>query len=114
MQQQQDLLNNFNENREHHYRQQLIALQHDMNLTTQCDPYDSSFLEDSPEDISRVVEEAAANTPYQNELSSHAGKWYSEFVHTVNEAKEQREIELIQLVVRQNQLRILLKTLTSL
>ena len=114
MQQQQDLLNNFNENREHHYRQQLIALQHDMNLIIQCDPYDSSFLEDAPEDISRVVEEAAADTLYQNELSSHAGKWYSEFVHTVNEAKEQREIELIQLVVRPIQLPTTLKTLTLL
>ena len=100
LQQQQDLQTDFNEKREHYYRQQLIGLQHDMNLIIQSDPYDSSLLEDAPEEITRLVEEAAANTPYQNELSAHAGRWYSEWVHAVNEAKEQKEIGLIQLAVR--------------
>lgn len=100
LQQRQGLLNDFNENREHYYREQLIALQHDMNLIIQCDPYEPSLLEDTPEEIDRLVEATAANTPYQNELSSLAGKWYAEFVHEVNAAKEQKEIELIQLMVR--------------
>ena len=99
LRQQLDLQNDFNENREHYYRQQLIGLQHDMNLIIQSDPYDSGLLEDAPEEITRMVEEASANTPYQNELSAHAGRWYSEWIHTVNEAKEQKEVELIQLEV---------------
>jgi len=96
---QQELLNEFNQNREFHYRQQLIALQHDMNLITQADPYDPEPLEDSPDEIKRLVEAATAGTPYQSEMSAQAGKWYSEFVHEVNSAKEAKELELIQLIV---------------
>ena len=96
---QQDLHIDFNSNREQHYRAQLIALQHDMNLVTQADPYGQDPLEDSPEEIARLVEANASGTPYQSEISSLAGKWYTEYIQEVNEAKEQKEIELIQLQV---------------
>lgn len=89
----------FNTNREHHYRAQLIALQHDMNLVTQADPYGPEPLEDSPDEIDRMVQLNASGTPFQSEMSSLAGKWYTEFVSEVNEAKENKEIELIQLAV---------------
>jgi len=96
---QQDLHNEFNSNREQHYRVQLIALQHDMNLITQADPYEPDPLEDSPEEIARIAESAASGTPYQSEMSSLAGKWYAEFVHEINDAKEAKELQLIQLMV---------------
>ena len=97
---QQELYNELASNREQHYREQLIALQTDMNLISQADPYDPEPLEDSPEEVARIAEVAASGTPYQSQMSSLAGKWYAEFVHEVNDAKEAKELALIQLVVR--------------
>ena len=96
---QQELLDDFSANREGHYRRQLIALQNDMNLITHADPYMPEPIEDSPEEVARLAEQAASGTPYQSEMSSLAGKWYVEFVHEVNEAKEAKELALIQLAV---------------
>jgi len=96
---QQDIVEDFTLNRDPYYKAQLIALQYDMSLITQADPYNPEPMEDSPDEIARAVEEAAAGTPYQAEMSKMAGRWYSEFVHEVNEAKEAKEIELTQLVV---------------
>ena len=100
---QQDLVEDFTLNRDPHYKAQLIALQYDMSLITQADPYSPEPMEDSPGGIARAVEEAAAGTPYQADMSKMAGRWYSEFVHEVNEAKEAKEIELTQLVVSSRQ-----------
>ncbi len=97
---QQELYNDLASNREQHYREQLIALQTDMSLISQADPYDPEPLEDSPEEIARIAELAASGTPYQSQMSSLAGKWYAEFVHEVNDAKEAKELALIQLMVR--------------
>lgn len=96
---QQDLQSEFENGRESHYRQQLIALQQDMNMVTNADPYKPEPLEDAPEDIARLVADQASGTPYQSEMSSQAGKWYTEFVHEVNEAKHQKELALIELSV---------------
>ena len=95
----QELTNDFAQNRDLYFRKQLTALQTDMMLITQADPYQPEPLDDSPEDISQKVEIALAGTPYQTELSGSAGKWYSKFVQEVNSAKEVKEIELTQLMV---------------
>jgi len=97
---QQELLNEFASNHDQHYREQLIALQTDMSLISQADPYDPEPLEDSPEEVARIAELAASGTPYQSQMSSLAGKWYAEFVHEINDAKEAKELALIQLMVR--------------
>lgn len=96
----QDLSNDFKENRSSYFHKQIVALQHDMNLITQADPYNPEPLDDSPEAIVGLIEVAAAGTPYQSEMSSLAGKWYSEFIQEINQAKEARDIELTQLMVR--------------
>ena len=105
IQYQQDLIEDFTLNRDPHYKAQLIALQYDMSLITQADPYNPEPIEDSPDEIARAVEEAAAGTPYQADMSKMAGRWYSEFVHEVNEAKEAKEIELTRLKVSNRQSR---------
>lgn len=87
----------FDDHREQHYRSQLIALQQDMNLVTAADPYRPEFLEDSPEEIAELVALQAQGTPYQSEMSALAGRWYTDFVHEVNEAKEAKELALIEL-----------------
>ena len=96
---QQALQADFDNGREGHYRSQLLALQHDMYMVTNADPYKPEPLDDGPADIARLVSEQAAGTPYQAEISSQAGKWYTEFVHEVNEAKEEKELALIELAV---------------
>ena len=96
---QKNLVEEFTLNRDVHYRAQLVALQFDMNLITQADPYHPEPLEDSPDEIARMIDEAAAGTQYQADMSKMAGRWYSEFVHEVNEAKEAKEVELTQLMV---------------
>jgi Sds3-like len=95
-----DLSNDFKENRSAYFHKQIVALQHDMSLITQADPYNPEPLDDSPEAIASLVEVAAAGTPYQSEMSLLAGKWYSEFVQEVNQAKEARDVELTQVMVR--------------
>jgi len=65
----QDIVEDFTLNRDPYYKQQLIALQYDMSLITQADPYNPEPMEDSPDEIARAVEEAAAGTPYQAEIS---------------------------------------------
>jgi Sds3-like len=95
----QDLSNDFKENRSGYFHKQIVALQHDMNLITQANPYAPEPLDDSPEAIARLVEVAAAGTPYQAEMSMVAGNWYSEFVQDINQAKEGRDVELTQLLV---------------
>ena len=101
---QQDLENEFNQNRDHHFRAQLLSLQYDMNAITQADPYNPEPLEDSPDEIARMMSDAAVGTPYFSEVSSLAGKYYQEFVHEVNDAKEARDLALIQLQVRNSSL----------
>lgn len=94
---QQEYQANFEDNREQHYRSQLIALQQDMNLVTSADPYKPEPLEDAPDEISQLVATQASGTPYQSEMSSSAGRWYTEFVHEVNDAKQAKELALIEL-----------------
>ena len=96
----QNLSNDFKENRSTHFHKQVVALQHDMNLITQADPYNPEPLDDSPTAIAELVETAAEGTQFQPEMSSLCGRWYSEFVQEVNDAKEERDIELTQLFVR--------------
>ena len=97
---QQDIANGFARNRDVHYRSQLVGLQYDMNLIMQADPYNPEPLEDSPDEIAKLVEGAVAGNPYQAEVSSLAGRYYADFVQEVNEAKEAKDLELVQLMVR--------------
>jgi hypothetical protein len=96
--QQQELQNDFQMNREYYFRKQLVALQHDLQLITHADPYNPEPIDDSPEEIARVVEQASG-TAYQPDVSSLAGKWYAEFIHEVNDAKEAKEMALINIAV---------------
>lgn len=95
----QELLEDFHQNRDYHYRTQLIALQNDMNLIQQADPYSTEPLEDSPEDIARQIEATSAGNPFAAEMSTMAGRWYSEFVYEINEAKDAKDLGLINLAV---------------
>ncbi|KAI9762523.1 MAG: hypothetical protein M4579_000326 [Chaenotheca gracillima] len=105
-----DLTTTFSTNRDSHYRQQLQALQVDMNLIMQADPYADHPLEDMGEEIAAMVEKAlngggtgnapgagaaggAAKKP-ELEASVLAGRWYARFVDEVNNHMEDRDAGL--------------------
>lgn len=94
----------FGVHRDEQFQQQRQALQVDMNLVMQADPYSADFMEDSGEDIARTIETFAQRHQYPPEVSNIAGYWYSKFVLEVNEAKEEKQRELTMLMVRHTKL----------
>ena len=96
----QELQDDFQSNRESHFRRQLVSLQQDMNMITHSDPYLADSIDDSPEEVSRIAEQAASGTPYQSELSQFAGRWWAEFAGEINTAKENKELALSNITVR--------------
>jgi len=97
-----DMMNSFNANQYDHYFAQLAAVQCDINLIMRADPFNSGALEDSPEAISRLVDEARKETIRNRSLSAEAevsfealkGRQYSRFVNEVNGALEDRDAAL--------------------
>ena len=90
----------FGVHRDEQFQQQRQALQVDMNLVMQADPYNPDFMEDSGEEIARTIDSFAQRHQYPPEVSGLAGYWYSNFVLQVNEAKEDKQRELTVLMVR--------------
>lgn len=91
----EDLRLKFAEQRESQYRDQLVALQRDMNMITHCDVTQPELLDDSPEAIAQALEQITTNNPYQSELSSLAGRWYPAFLQEMNSTKEAKELAII-------------------
>lgn len=90
----EELTNSFAQNREGHFRHYVKALQHEMHLIINADPYTVGPMEDSGEEIARLVAEASANSPYSTGMTSLAGSWYNKFVQEVNKTKEETDTEL--------------------
>lgn len=89
-----------------HFYAQLSATHCDINLIMQADPHHGP-LDDSPEDIARLVNEARAvvcsrSIAPEAEKSFEAlgGRSYSRYVGEVNGALEQRDADLAQAYVR--------------
>lgn len=96
----QDITTTFGGHRDEHFQQQRQALQMDLNLVMQADPYSPDFMEDSGEGVARTIDSFTQRHAYPPEVSGLAGYWYSNFVLQVNEAKEDKERELTMLMVR--------------
>ncbi|EAW09872.1 Sds3 domain-containing protein [Aspergillus clavatus NRRL 1] len=97
-----DLTATFSQNRDTQFRQQLHALQCDMTLINNADPYVPGPLPDSAEDIARLIEKTIGGGAFAKEMASLGGMWYSRFVQEVNQVKEARDAELAALVHRHN------------
>ncbi len=109
-----DLTASFSNNRDAHYRQQLQALQVDMNLINNADPYSDKPLEDTGDEIANMVNVAAGGNPQAGANGSQggnqrrlevdtaqlAGKWYARFAEKVNNAMEERDAKLTTVKVR--------------
>lgn len=80
-----------------HYEAQVAAIQMDIQLILRADPYQNKPLDDDPEQISKLIHEAVRDqlpAVAEGDFAAGAGKMYSEFVHKVNDAMEERDIAL--------------------
>ena len=92
----EEITRHFSQNRDIHYREQLQALQIDMNLIMEADALGKEPLPSSPGAIEALVEgnvkalrkTAAANPP------PRAGKLYAAFAKEINDAIEERDAAL--------------------
>ncbi|KAF2092186.1 hypothetical protein K490DRAFT_70835 [Saccharata proteae CBS 121410] len=97
-----DMVSNFSDNRDQHYRAQIGAVQHDMNLIIQADPYLNKPLDDTGDEVAEHVAQTtgpnapAAGTP-AHDYAGQVGRFYSQFVNKVNDALEERDINLTML-----------------
>ncbi len=94
----------FADNRDQHYRAQLQAVQVDMNLIMNADPYSNSPLDESPEGINELINAAtngslAPGSETQADYIAQVGKHYTKFVEEVNDAMEERDCDLAMLMV---------------
>ncbi|KAI9728907.1 MAG: hypothetical protein M1834_007165 [Cirrosporium novae-zelandiae] len=98
----QELSDTFNRNRDPYWRSQLHSLQIDMGLILKADPYEPHPLEDMGDAITDMVEQTFREVPRGNapgfELSPIAGKYYAKYVEAINNAQEERDARLTQLM----------------
>lgn len=94
-----DLTASFSQNRDTQFRQQLHALQCDMTLINNADPYNPGPLPDSADEIAHLIENTVGGGKFAKEMASLAGMWYSRFVQEVNQVKADRDADLAMLVV---------------
>jgi hypothetical protein len=110
-----DMVTSFNANLRPHYEAQANAIQIDIGLILRADPYKNKPLEDDADEISSLIQNAvagsatAAGKPIpdpvaEGDFVADAGKFYTEFVHEVNNAMEERDINLTLLQVSANTL----------
>ncbi|KAL5340147.1 Sds3-like-domain-containing protein [Aspergillus crustosus] len=97
-----DLTASFSQNRDTQFRQQLHALQCDMTLINNADPYNPGPIPDSSEDIARLIENTVGGGKFAKEMASLAGMWYARFIQEVNQVKADRDADLAMLVHRHN------------
>lgn len=70
-----------------------------MTLINNADPYAPGPLPDSAEEIARLIETTVGGGKFGREMASLSGMWYSRFVQEINEVKEDKDAELVMLVV---------------
>jgi hypothetical protein len=94
-----DLTIAFSQNRDTQFRQQLHALQCDMTLINNADPYEPGPLPDSAEEIAQLIETTVGGGVFGKELASRSCGWFARFVQDINEIKEDRDAELVAVMV---------------
>ncbi|KAH8670448.1 Sds3-like-domain-containing protein [Tricladium varicosporioides] len=93
-----DITAQFSANRDIHYREQLQALQIDMNLIMEADTHGREQLRNDPVEIDDLVQENIRKTMMKSigpTAPPRAGKVYADFAKDVNDAMEQRDASLV-------------------
>ncbi|KAH8600768.1 Sds3-like-domain-containing protein [Bisporella sp. PMI_857] len=90
----EELITRFSQSKDIHYREQLQAIQIDMNLIMEADAYGQRPLKDQGEDIDDMVLDSIKNMRTVLAPPPRAGKLYADFANQVNDAMEDRDREL--------------------
>ena len=95
----QEMISNFNANLRPHYEAQASAIQVDINLVLRANPYENTPLEDSTEEIEKQIaavvgDKIPADAVAREDFVAEAGKMYSEYIRRVNDAMEDRDVNL--------------------
>jgi hypothetical protein len=104
----QDMMATFSRDHQEHYYAQLIGLQCDMNLIMRADSYANMPLDDDPQHIQQMVEEARREVTRGRDVTqdgepsfyAFAGRYYHKLVAEVNAALERRDVDLTETHVR--------------
>lgn len=99
-----DMVDTFSKDQHQHYRAQLQAIQVDMTLILNADPYESAPLDDSPQATEEQIERLTqGNIPSgkaaRDDFLAMAGRRYNEYAQRINHAMEQRDADLTALKV---------------
>ena len=95
----QEMISGFSGNLRPHYEAQANAIQVDINLIHRADPYANKPLDCSPEDINNLIRNTVggkipADPVAEADFLAAAGKLYRKYVTDVNDAMEERDINL--------------------
>ena len=95
----QDMVTSFNANLRPHYEAQANAIQVDINLIHRAELYQNKPLEDGTEDIANLIQSTVGgkvptDPVAEADFVADAGKLYTQFVHEVNDALEERDVNL--------------------
>lgn len=99
-----EMVANFSDNRDSHYRAQLSALQADISLILKADPFANKPLDDSGEEAKDLIAQIMGNNVPSapsagTDYIAQVGKYYASFVDAVNDALEERDVNLTNLWV---------------
>jgi hypothetical protein len=92
-----EITSQFSQNRDVHYREQLQALQIDMNLIMEADAQSKMPLLLEPQEVEQLVHDNIRKTMMKSVgplAPPRAGKMYSDFAREVNDAQEERDAAL--------------------
>ncbi|KAG9231148.1 Sds3-like-domain-containing protein [Amylocarpus encephaloides] len=88
----------FSANRDVHYREQLQALQIDMNLIMEANAHGKETLPNAPSEIDELIQDNIKNTMMKSigpNAPPRAGKMYADFAKEVSDAMEERDAALV-------------------
>ena len=93
-----DITAQFSANRDVHYREQLQALQIDMNLIMEADAHGKDPLPNTPAEIDDLVQENIRKSMMKSigpTAPPRAGKVFADFAKEVNDAMEDRDAAMV-------------------
>lgn len=94
----EDITKQFSQNRDVHYREQLQAIQIDMNLIMEAEAHGKEGLPDSGPEIDALVKDNMQKIAMKTVgpvPPPRAGKAYADFAKDVNDAMEERDTTLV-------------------
>lgn len=92
----EEITKQFSQQRDMHYRDQLQAIQIDMNLIMEADPNGKEPLKDQPDEIDALVQQSirSIRKTLNPLVPQRAGRMYGDFAKEINDSMEERDAQL--------------------